>query len=182
MRGYVNTPILPFHVAVGTDFNTFTTRQDVSPTPIPVVPGQQLEVGHRIHIEADGDFSTTGTPTLSIGFYIGTVAKAITTVLAEYTAAATGSAAADWPWFASWDGLVLGPLGTTCSVIGQGWVSLGSSLVAFESAKPIPSTEALRTITWDTTIARAVGVCATYGTSSASNNIKTNNLRAFLLN
>jgi hypothetical protein len=179
MRGYILTPNKPFHTAAGAAFGTFTTRQDVSPFPLPVVQGNDLEIGQKIVVEAEGEFSTTGTPTLSIGTYIGTVAGVITTVLAEYTAAATGSAAAAWPWSLSWRGIVLGPLGATCSVLGQGAVILGSSLVAVTTL-PIPSTQALRTITWDTTIARAIGICATWGTSSASNTIKTNNLSVYL--
>jgi hypothetical protein len=178
---YWANPIGPFHTATGAAFNTFTTRQDVSPVPLPVVYPPMLHLGSKIKIEAEGEFSTTGTPTLSIGTYIGTQAGVITTVLAEYTAAATGSGAAAWQWRLEWRGLVAGPIGTACQVTGTGTVELGTSLTAF-STQPIPSTAALRTVTWDTTLARAIGICATWGASSASNSIKTYNLSVLLMN
>jgi hypothetical protein len=94
----------------------------------------------------------------------------------EYTAAATTSGAAAWQWRLKWRGKVAGPLGTTCGVIGQGIVELGTSLTAFTPIV-IPSTQALRTLTtYDSTIARAFGICATWGTSSASNSITVNTL------
>lgn len=178
---YLTTPAGPFHAAVGASFGTFTTRQDVSPTPLPVINGYQLRIGSKIKVEAEGEFSTTGTPTLALGLYIGTAAGAITTVLAESSAITTGSGAASWPWRMEWRGLVVGPMGTSASVTGQGDLELGTSLTAF-STTAIPTTAAARTITWDTTIARAIGVCATYGTSSASNTVKVNNLSVLILN
>ena len=41
---------------------------------------------------------------------------------------------------------------------------------------------ALRTVAIDTTIARAIGVCATFGTSSGSNTVKVYNHSTLLLN
>lgn len=178
---YLQTPIGPFRTAIGAAFGTFTTRQDISPQPLPVVQGGTLRLGSQIEIIADGEFSTTGTPTLSIGCYIGTVAGSITTVLAEYTAAATVTTAAAWPWHMEYRAIVVGPLGTAASLVGSGRVDLGTSLTTI-GAIPIPSTLALRTIAMDTTIARAIGVCATWGTSSASNTIKTYNFSVSLLN
>lgn len=179
---YLVAPVPPFHTAVGAAFTTFTTRQSVSPLPLPVIQGGTLRLGSKVEVEADGEFSTTGTPTLSIGVFIGTIAAGISHQW-EYTAAATGSGAAAWPWKLRWGGLVTGTLGTTTTIVGEGYVMLGTSLVAFGSLLPIPSTQALRTVaTVDTTIARAFGICATWGTSSASNSITTNNLRCCILN
>jgi len=180
MDFYITTPVGPFAPAIGNAFNTFTARQDVSPQPLPVVNANAARPGLKVKIEAEGEFSTTGTPTLSIGCYIGTVAGVITTVLAEYTAAATGTTAASWPWRLEYRGIFTA-VGTTGTMVGMGEVELGTSLTAV-SAIQIPSTLALRTITWDTTIARAIGVCATWGTSSVSNQIKTYNLSVLLLN
>jgi hypothetical protein len=180
--GGLVSPVDPWHTAVGAAFTTFTTRQSVSPLPLAVIQGGTLRLGQKIRVTAEGEFSTTGTPTLSIGVFLGTVAGSITHQW-EYTAAATGSGAAAWPWRLHWLGLVTGTLGTTTTVVGQGYVMLGTSLVAFGSLLPIPSTQALRTVaTVDTTIARAVGICATWGTSSASNSITTNNLAVELVN
>jgi hypothetical protein len=44
---------------------------------------------------------------------------------------------------------------------------------------PMPTTQALRTVTVDTTANRAIGVGAAWGTSSASNSITTYNLMAW---
>ena len=177
---YLTTPVAPFHQAIGAAFNTFTARQDVSPRDLPTINGGTLRQGSKIQIDAMGEFSTTGTPTLSIGCYIGTVAGVITTVLAEYTAAATGTGAAAWPWYLRWRGLVTAT-GVTGSVTGSGLVDLGTSLT---TAAPItiPSTAALRVVTIDTTIARSIGICATWNASSASNQIKTYDLSVSLLN
>jgi hypothetical protein len=174
-----------FPIAIGAAFNTFTTRQDISPRgagigELPTVQGGMPFMGMKIKVEAEGEFSTTGTPTLSIGCYIGTQAGAITTVLAENTAIATGSGAASWPWRLEWRGIFVAT-GTSGSVVGSGDLELGTSLTAF-SALAIPSTLALRTIVWDTTIARAIGICATWGTSSASNGIKVYNQSVLILN
>lgn len=169
---FIATPVSPFHAAAGAAFGTFTTRQDVSPVDLPLIQGGTLVKGSKIWCKAVGEFSTTGTPTLVLGFYIGTQAATITTVIAESAAITTGTGAAAWPWDLEWTGLVTAT-GTAGTVVGSGTLTLGTSLTAFTTS-PIPVTQALRTFTWDTTIARAVGVCATWGTSSASNTVKAN--------
>jgi hypothetical protein len=172
-------------IAIGANFNTFTTRQDVSPRgagigELPTIQGGSPFYGMKIKVEADGEFSTTGTPTLSIGCYIGTAAGAITTVLAENTAITTGSGAASWPWRLNWCGIFV-QTGTSGSVVGSGTLDYGTSLTAYTTV-PIPSTLALRTIVWDTTIARSIGICATWGTNSVSNNIRVYNHSVLTLN
>jgi len=180
MDYYVTEPVGPFPTAIGASFGTFTARQDVSPQPLPIMRGQTLRLGSKIKIEAEGEFSTTGTPTLVLGLYIGTVAAAITTVIAESAAITTGSGAAAWPWRLEWRGIVTA-LGTAGTVVGMGSLELGTSLTA-ATTTPIPITAALRTFTWDTTINRAMGVCATFGTSNAANTVRTLNHSVLLLN
>jgi len=170
----------PFHTAAGSSFGSFTTKQDVSPSPLPVVNAGTARIGQKLWLKANGEFSTTGTPTLSLGFYIGTVAAAITTDIAISSLITTGSGAAAWPWEMEWLGTFTA-LGTAGTIVGSGELKLGTSLTAWTTA-PIPITQALRTVTWDTTIARAIGVSAAYSASSASNTVKVNNLAAVLLN
>jgi len=177
---YLTEPVGPFPVAIGAAFGSFTARQDVSPQPLPFVQAGKLRLGAKIKIEAEGEFSTTGTPTLVLGLYIGTVAGAITTVLAESSAITTGSGAAAWPWRLEYRGIITA-MGVSGQIVGMGNLELGTSLTAISSV-PIPITAALRTVTWDTTIARAVGVCATWGTSSASNTVRTLNHSVLILN
>ena len=172
-------------IAIGANFNTFTTRQDVSPRgagigELPTIQGGSPFYGMEILVKAHGEFSTTGTPTLSIGCYIGTPAAAITTVLAENTAITTGSGAASWPWRLEWSGIFV-QTGVSGSVVGSGTLSYGTSLTALTTI-PIPSTLALRTIVWDTTIARSVGICATWGTSNAANNIRVYSHKVLIAN
>jgi len=186
MDAYYATPIGPFATAIGANFNTFTARQFVDPLPTPIIPANVLRPGTRLLIKATGEFSTTGTPTLSIGSAFGipgaTGALATPVTLAEYTAAATTTTAVSWPWELAYQGLVTAT-GTAGSITGNGHVKLSTSLVAYETIiKPIPSTLALRTVAIDTTIMRGVGVVATWGTSSVSNNIRVYQLTALLLN
>jgi hypothetical protein len=175
MRLPIVAPLTPLHVADGSAFNTFTTFQDVSPAPQLVIPQQMMDVGMELEIYAQGEFSTTGTPTLSIGaWFNGAAGAAPTSILAQTSAITTGTGAAAWPWEMYWHGR-LRSIGSSGSFKGLGWVKLGTSLTAY-SLVPQPITQALRTVTVDTTANRAVGVGAAWGTSSASNSITCYNL------
>jgi hypothetical protein len=178
---YLTEPVGPFPTAAGQSFGTFTTKQDVSPSPLPVINGYKLRLGSKIWIQSHGEFSTTGTPTLSLGYYIGTAAGAITTDIAISSAITTASGAAAFPWAMEWFGTVTA-VGVSGTVVGSGRLDLGTALTTFAAAVPIPITQALRTVTWDTTIPRAVGVSAAYGASSASNTIKVNGHSVSILN
>jgi hypothetical protein len=180
MRLFLAEPVGPFHTAAGAAFNTFTTKQDISPSPIPVVPGGRLEPGMKLWIQSHGEFSTTGTPTLQLGYYIGTRAASITTDIALSSAITTGSAAAAWPWALEWFGIVTA-VGTSGSVTGAGELKLGTALTTW-STFPLPITAAARTFTWDTTIERAVGVSGAWSASSASNSIKVNSHQVMIIN
>jgi hypothetical protein len=172
---YVN-PVPPFHPAVGASFGTFTAFQDVSPVPKPFIYGGSLRPGSEIEVEAWGEFSTTGTPTMSLGFFWG----AVGVVLAQSNLAATGSGAAAWQWHLKYCGRITAT-GTSGSIVGQGILDLSTSLTAMNTA-PIPITQALRTVTIDTTVNKDIGVGAQFGTSSASNTVRVNDLRAMVLN
>jgi hypothetical protein len=135
----------------------------------------------EIELEADGEFSTTGTPTLSLGFWInGSAGAAPTTILAQTTTVTTGSGVTGVPWRATWAGRIRTP-GASGSVNGQGHALIGSSLTAFNAASPMPTTKAARTTSPDLSAARAIGVGAAWGTSNASNTITCNRLRCLLV-
>jgi hypothetical protein len=171
----ITGPLTPLHIADGAAFNTFTTFQDVSPVPQLVLPQQMMDAGLELYLYANGEFSTTGTPTLSIGFWFnGAAGAAPTTILAQSAAITTGSGAAAWPWEAWWRGR-LRAIGSSGSFKGTGELILGTSLTA-QSLNPMPTTQALRTVTVDTTANRAVGVGAAWGTSNAANSITVYNL------
>ena len=180
MRLPIAGPLTPLHVADGAAFNTFTTFQDVSPVPQLVIPQQMMDVGTELYLYASGEFSTTGTPTLSIGFWFnGAAGAAPTSILAQTAAITTGTGAAAWPWEAWWRGR-LRAIGSSGSFKGVGGINLGTSLTAY-SLNPMPTTQALRTVTVDTTANRAIGVGAAWGTSSASNSITCYHLSALAL-
>jgi len=178
MRLPIASPLTPLHIADGASFNTFTTFQDVSPVPQLVLPQQVMDAGLELYLYANGEFSTTGTPTLSIGFWFnGAAGAAPTSILAQTTTITTGSGAAAWPWEAWWRGR-LRAIGSSATFKGEGALLLGTSLTAYAAGSPMPTTQAARTVTVDTTANRAVGVGAAWGTSSASNNIICYNLSA----
>lgn len=171
----------PFPSVAGAAFGTFTTNQDVSPVPLPTVYGNELRPGSKVYCSAHGEFSTTGTPTLALGFTYGAVAGAAGGVnLALSSAITTGSGAAAWPWYMVYEGTVL-TVGASGTIIGGGVLYFGTALTTY-SVVPIPITQALRTVTIDTTVAKLIGVCATYGTSSGSNTVKVNGFTARIPN
>jgi hypothetical protein len=185
--GYIVTPVGPFPAAVGATFGTFTTKQDISPLPVPVILPYQLRLGSKIKIEAEGEWSTTGTATFTPELYYGITLDtntgkplAVTGTLAAAGAQSVVSGAS-FPWRLEWRGLVT-KLGSAGEVVGQGDIEAAlTSLTAFTSTA-IPITLALRTVVIPTTGPLAIGIAAACGTSSASNTIKCNNLSVMLLN
>jgi hypothetical protein len=170
------SPVGPFAIGPDVAQNTFTTLKDIDIAPHPTLPANSLEEGSELELQASGEFSTTGTPTLLLGFYLGGTAGV---ALAASAAITTGSAAAAWPWVMHWRGVVrtIGPTGT---IKGEGFLNLGTSLTAF-SVNAIPITQALRTVTIDTTTAKIVTVGAAWGTSSASNSVTCYDISAKLV-
>lgn len=177
MRQYWISPLPPFHNADGAAYASSTTLTDVSPTPPIVLPANLLEIGSELEIEAAGSFSNTGTPTLLLGFYYGGVAGA---ALAASSAVTTTTGAASWPWHLRYRGVVRSN-GTSGSINGQGRLYLGTALTTF-TTRAIPETLAARTVTIDTTAAKAITVGAQWGTSSASNTLTVNDISVKLVN
>lgn len=176
----------PFAPYPGAAFASFTTKKDVSPLPIPRIPAGRLELGSIIEIEAEGEYSTTGTPNGTWGLYLGTYDDAsgstptITTDIALSSVIVTPSAAAAFPWRMRWRGKV-NKTGSSGTVIGTGELIQGTSLTA-QSTFPIPITLALRTVAINTTIDNRIGVSFTWGTSSASNSVTTYIVTADVVN
>jgi hypothetical protein len=171
VRQYWVAPIPPFHTADGAAYNTSVTLTDVSPAPAITLPANFLEQGSEIELEACGQFSNTGTPTLLLGFYHGGVAGV---ALAASSAITTTTGAAAWPWIIRYRGVVRA-VGSTGSIVGQGWLKLGTSLTAF-AMSAIPVTAAARTVTIDTTTAKSITCGAQWGTSNASNTLTCNDI------
>jgi hypothetical protein len=182
MRQHWIAPLPPFRVASGAAFNTFTTLQQIlvdSTHPAPFIPANMLDVGMELHLEADGEFSNTSTPTLGLGFMMG--AATPVTALATTTALTTTTGAVSWPWHAEWHGQVRA-VGTAGTIYGSGWWIIGTALNTMSAIQAIPVTAAARSVTWDTTAAQALAPGAVWGTSSVSNTIKVDQFRVWLVN
>lgn len=178
---YFANALSPFHLVVGVAKNTFTAYQDVSPLPLPVLGGYQLRQGSKLELEAVGEFSTTGTPTFSLGFIYGATAGAAGGVaLGQSDLVAVAGAATNFPWHLRYIGTVVS-VGATGTIVGHGVLELGTSLIA-QVTKPTPTTQALRTTTIDTTVQKLLGVGAQFGTSNVANQVIVNDFRALLIN
>lgn len=172
------SPVPPFATADASLTNSAALTDVAASSTCPQLAAFQLAVGTEIEIEADGNLSTTGTPTLLLGFYYGGIAAALP--LAASTAITTGSGAASWPFRMRYRG-VIRAVGTTGSINGQGELLLGTALTTF-SLRPIPETAAARTVTIDTTTAKSITLGAQWGTASASNTLVLNDISVRLAN
>jgi hypothetical protein len=171
-------PVPPFHVADGAAYLSSVTLTDVSPTPQITLPGYTLLVpGTELEIEASGQFSNTGTPTLLLGFYYGGVAGG---ALAASSAVVTTTGAAAWPWRMRYRGVVRS-VGSAGQIVGQGELFLGTALTLF-TVRPVPEVAASRTVTIDTTVAKTITVGAQWGASNASNTLTCNDISVKLVN
>lgn len=173
----------PMPAARGAAFATFTTAKDISPVPLPQLAAGELKLGSKLELEAFGEFSTTGTPTLQLEFLLGVAAGALAStgvILAASGAIATATGAAAFPWHAKWVGIVTA-IGAAGSIYGHGILDLGTSLTAF-AASAMPVTAAARAVAIDTTTVKTLGVGAAWGTSSASNSITVDHFSAKIIN
>jgi hypothetical protein len=116
-----------------------------TPTPPPILPMINLP-GTKLLVEADLEMtSTSATPTLTIGFYLGAVGGAIgsATVLVVSAANALSASAAAWPIKLRWRGR-FNDIGTAVTMQGTAELLYGTSLTAWTSS-PLPQTAAART-------------------------------------
>lgn len=175
----------PHPVARGDAKNTFTAYQDVAGTaaskPLPMTYANELKIGTRIEIEARGEFSTTGTPTLQVGAIYGATAGAAGgTALAQSGAITTATGAAAFPWHYNISGIITAT-GTSGILYCQGILDLGTSLTAVASSW-CPVTAAARSVTIDTTTAKSWGLGAAFSVSSVSNQIIVDTFTVHILN
>jgi len=171
MRQYWVAPVPPFQV-LNAQLDTFTAAADVPLLPQVTLPANILEVGSTLRISAQGNFSTTGSPTYTYGFYYGGVAGI---ALAIGGAVTVGAGAASWPWSMEWWGRVRST-GTAGSLVGQGFQDNGLTSLTAVTRIPIPITLALRTVAVDTTTAKTITVGAACSASSGSNIFLLNSL------
>jgi hypothetical protein len=134
-----------------------------------IIPANTLVVGSTIRCNGLAKFSNTGTPTLLNGIYYGAVAG---TKLAATAATTTTTAATNWQVRIFYEGTVTA-VGTSGSIVGGGFVLLGTSLTAVTTI-PIDAS-ATAAVTIDTSAAKALTWGAQWGTQNASNTMTVMN-------
>lgn len=142
-------PAQPLQNAAGTAVTaTSLTASGVNPLPqLPPI----FQAGARLVLKATGELtSTSATPTVTLGFYVGTVGQAIgsKTVIAVSAALAISATATAWPFIMEYDG-TFRTLSSSAGVIhGQGivysWFNTG--LTGDGTVNPMPTTAAARTV------------------------------------
>lgn len=152
--------------ASGTALASSTSLTDISPAPQITVPANMLNYyGATLRLTAFGQFSTTSTPTLLLGFYIGGVAG---TALGATAATTTASGASGVPFRAEMT-VTVRTTGASGTCVAEGYVLLGTSATAWT---PLPMfTATLGTVSVNTTQANTLTLGAQWGTSSSSNTI-----------
>jgi len=159
----------PTSVADGTALANSVTLTDINPSGAGgswTVPANFDTNGSVFELTAWGVFSTTATPTLSLGFYLGGVAGA---ALLTTGAITTGTTLTNVPWWLQAH-VVIRATGATGSAKSRGRCEFGTAVGAINHL-PMPATADTSTVTIDTTTAKQFTVGAQWGTANASNTI-----------
>lgn len=163
-----SAPLNPQNCGVaGAALASSTTLTDISATPQYTLPANfsQLAGATVFRLTAGGVFSTTGTPTLLLGFYYGAVAGSALAATEAFTTA-SGVTNVQWQLEALTTIRTLGSSGTAWT---QGFRFFGTAATT-GTFGPLPGA-APAAVTVDTTAAKVISVGAQWGTSSASNTI-----------
>jgi hypothetical protein len=135
--------------AIGT-----TLQSALIGAPIPQLP-PVFQPGARLTLEANLEYTTTSaTPTLILGFYIGSVGQAITskTAIAVTSTMATLSTATAWPVYVYWTGTIRAVGPTSGTLHGSGYTIMPQTIASYTSTSAVanwwtmPITQALRTV------------------------------------
>lgn len=166
-----NTPLGPFMPGTSVAQTTFTAAKDLpvgeNVTSFYTIPGNSLQPGSQITVEAWGVASNTATPTLIMGVYYGGVAG---TALAVSTAKTTTTAMSNWEWHLWFTARVLKTGTTDGSIEGSGYWYLPTSLTAWTAFR-LPETAPAPVTTLNTSVDKILTIGATWSASSASNSI-----------
>lgn len=156
----------PYQTTNGTVLTTSLAATDVSPAPQLTLPANFYYTGQVFRARAWGIYSTTATPTLTIGFYYGGVAG---TALAATTTTTTGSGVSNLMWHAEATMRVVS-LGATGTINAFG---LCHGIAATASTPVLmPTTSATgNLVTVNTTTANAWTCGATFSASSSLNTL-----------
>lgn len=178
MREYWVAPLPPFQIADGSAYANSITLTDVAPTPAIVVPAGMLELGSRLEWEIFGRYSNTGTPTLTLGIYSGTIGQAIGSGVALCVSAAiTTVSGVTNQTFRMQGGGQVRAVGTSGTILAATEISNVSTVACNMAPATAPATATI-----DTTVSRYITVGATWGTQSASNTLTIHHMGVRLSN
>lgn len=178
-------PLQPLqNAAAGAVTAATLTASGINPLPqLPPVamPGSRLSL--RATIEAT---FTSSTPTVVLGFYMGSVGQAIGSkaVLCATAALAVSASATLWPLILEYDGTFRTLLSASGVIHGQGiatsWLNVG--LTGTGVANPMPITAAARTVSTnvDTSQVNEIDVGITLSTSTGVTGVYVTDLWAEL--
>lgn len=165
-QSWVELANSPAPVADGTALASSATIGIISPNsttnPPFVIAANRLFPGAALRVTAAGRYSTTGTPTLTFGLYLGGTGGV---ALAASAAITTGSGVTNLTWRAQFE-LLVRAIGTSGTVMTTGVIS---GVTAAAVAMVPASAPAVATI--DTTASKTLDLTATWSASSASNTI-----------
>lgn len=154
-----------------------------TPPPPPIIPAGLIIPGAEIIMEADLEGTTTGTPNLTIGFYIGSVGGAIgsATLIAATAANAMTASWSAWPVKLRYRG-TFRTLSASAGVIqGTGELLYPTSLTAWTSS-PFPTTAAARTVsTLNTQQNNQLDVGVTLSTTTGSPSVTCTGFSCMIL-
>lgn len=179
-QSWVELSNAPAPQADGTTLASSASIAVISPSaatnPALTIAANRLFPGAAFKVIGSGRVSTTGTPTLTLGLYSGGTGGV---KLADTGAITTTSGVTNVTWRFEAE-VVCRAAGTSGTLFCTGYVS-GISGTVGVSVVPVPaSAPAVATV--DTTAAKTLDLCATWGTSSASNTITCHNFLVMGLN
>jgi hypothetical protein len=145
-------PALPLVYQAGTAVTvaeTLTSGLAGLANQLPALPPVQAP-GSKLTLEADLEItSTSATPTVTLGFYIGSIGQAIgsKTAIAVSTTIPISASAAAWAMHMRYVGTWRELSSTAGTLHGAGWIDVATSLTAQSAGPyPFPITQALRTV------------------------------------
>lgn len=181
-RTYWSSPVPPLTSADG-PAGTAATFTDISPSPQIVIPAFLPEVGTRIRVSMYGNYSSNSASLVfSAGFFTATVGTAIgsATVMGTTTTISTVATASSWPILSKYEAQYR-TLGTTGTLIGQGFVKQGTALTLYGSDWALPITSAARTVTVNTTVNNYIAFGVAWSGATGSPSLICNELTVELL-
>ena len=155
--------------------------------PLPQLPPVAIP-GSRLSIRATGEFTfTSSTPTVVLGFYMGSVGQAIGSkaVLCATTTLAVSASATLWPFILEYDGTFRTLLSASGVIHGQGLCYMANTTTGLSAAmtvNPMPITAAARTVSTnvDTSQVNEIDVGITLSTSTGVTGVYVTDLWAEL--